>query len=288
MDNSKEKQIFKMQKDGLEKIANQIKGDDIKNVLTPIARLAEVLLGEAKGPEGKTPEKGKDYLTDEEKEEFVQSIMTRVRLPKDGIDGKDGRDGVDGLDAEAVDYEKIEDFVKKEVAKIPRPKNGVNGKDALPVNNDYIIDSILKKIPKPKDPVVDYELLKKFCFDEIRKMEEARGAVRQLQSGGPTTALGDVSDVEISGIQVGQSIMWDGAKFIPYTTSESATMIFSETPSGSGTAFTLLHTPVNNSLRLYRGGARQMPVEDYTLSGDDITLLNSLVPGEILLADYQY
>lgn len=77
------------------------------------------------------------------------------------------------------------------------------------------------------------------------------------------------------------------------TISGSAgTSVSEETPTDSGDHlnFTLAHTPIAGSLKLYRGGARQQlgVGKDYTLSGGTITLVVALATVEILLADYAY
>lgn len=63
-----------------------------------------------------------------------------------------------------------------------------------------------------------------------------------------------------------------------------------EVPSGSGTTFTLTHSPRINTLQLFRGGARQQVGigNDYTISNTSITLSTTLTSGEVLLADYDY
>lgn len=68
------------------------------------------------------------------------------------------------------------------------------------------------------------------------------------------------------------------------------TQVIGEVPSGSGTTFTLAHTPLSGTLQLYRGGVRQQSGagNDYTISGTTITFSVTVSAGEILLADYQY
>jgi len=61
-----------------------------------------------------------------------------------------------------------------------------------------------------------------------------------------------------------------------------------ETPSGSGTAFTISRAPETGSFKLYRGGARQRVTEDYTLDGKNLTLNVTLSTNEILLCDFRY
>ena len=69
----------------------------------------------------------------------------------------------------------------------------------------------------------------------------------------------------------------------------SGTAVYSEIPSGSGTSFTLTHTPVSGSLRLFGAGARLTSGagNDYTLSGATITTVNSYGAGQ-LIGDYNY
>lgn len=67
------------------------------------------------------------------------------------------------------------------------------------------------------------------------------------------------------------------------------TPVYEEIPSGSGTAFTLAHTPIVGTVRLYRGGARQaVSAGDYSIVSAAITLSTSLSVGETLIADYSY
>lgn len=63
-----------------------------------------------------------------------------------------------------------------------------------------------------------------------------------------------------------------------------------EIPSGSGTTFTLAHTPVSGTVAVYRGGARQLEGagNDYTISGSTITFAVSVGAGEVIQVDYQY
>jgi len=71
---------------------------------------------------------------------------------------------------------------------------------------------------------------------------------------------------------------------------------YNEVVSGSGTTFTLAHTPVSGSVRLYAGGnsnpqsGRHLPGagNDYTISGATITMLNGSFASGSILADYIY
>lgn len=107
---------------------------------------------------------------------------------------------------------------------------------------------------------------------------------------GPLWAL---QDVDIAGITAGQSIEWNGTRWVAFTPSGSGgTPVWGEVleDQGPGTAFTLDHTPISGTLRLFRGGAYQRAgvSEDYTLSGTTVTLTTALQAGELLVADYSY
>jgi hypothetical protein len=73
-------------------------------------------------------------------------------------------------------------------------------------------------------------------------------------------------------------------------TWQGPTPVSEEVPGDSGdhVNFTIAHLPIAGSFRLFRGGARQQSVSDYTLTGTGLTLVAQLFDGEILLADYSY
>ncbi len=111
-------------------------------------------------------------------------------------------------------------------------------------------------------------------------------------SQGAHTALWALMDVAVAGIVAGQSIQWDGVKWVPYTPAGSGgTPVWAEdlTPQGPGTTFTLANTPIVGSVRLFRGGSYQSVTNsDYSISGAIITLSTTLQTGEVLVADYSH
>ena len=60
-----------------------------------------------------------------------------------------------------------------------------------------------------------------------------------------------------------------------------------EIVSGSGTSFTLAHTPVSGTVAVYGQGQRLYPTTDYSILGANITTVNSWVATQIL-SDYQF
>jgi hypothetical protein len=180
-----------------------------------------------------------------------------------------------------------------------------NGKDA---DEELIVERVKEQIPAwtPPDTADDIRDKLELIFDEDEKLKiDAIGHLREILDRlekrkvapmggsigmhGPLWAL---QDVDVVGITLGQSIKWDGIRWIPYTPAGggSTTSVYGETPTDTGdqTIFTLAHTPVAGTVRLYRGGAYQQSGSDYTISGDTITLTTILASGEILQADYEY
>ncbi len=70
------------------------------------------------------------------------------------------------------------------------------------------------------------------------------------------------------------------------------TFVDDETPSGTqdktNKIFTIVNTPVTDSLKLYTNGQRiKSGGEDYTLSGTTITYVFAPLANDILIADYR-
>jgi len=63
--------------------------------------------------------------------------------------------------------------------------------------------------------------------------------------------------------------------------------VYNEVASGSGTSFTIAHTPITGLYAVYANGQRLIPTVDFTLSGTTITTVSSWSSGTVLV-DYQY
>lgn len=199
-----------------------------------------------------------------------------------GVDGRNGVDGIGIVSIEQPDLESVRfimtDGTTKEL-KLPRGlagEKGIDGKDAEPVevqNTD--IAEILNQI-------VEKQLL---SVDHIRGLPER---LKEVHSTARTAVMRGGGDTVKAGAGISISRTANGVSII--STSGTGTKVRDEEPSGSGTSFTLAHTPIANTLQLYRGGIRiqQGAGKDYTLSGNTITLSSSLSTGEVLLADYEY
>lgn len=87
------------------------------------------------GIDGKTPQQGVDYLTEQE----LQDILDKATPKKD----VHYRDGIDGKDAEPLDEEKI---IKAVLNKIPKPKDGKDGVSPEPIKHEVIIKETIKHL----------------------------------------------------------------------------------------------------------------------------------------------
>lgn len=132
------------------------------------------------------------------------------------------------------------------------------------------IEQIEKDLPKLGEPIRDaLELLhgdNRLDKSAIKGLQEELDRILQM--------------VNSRGINIG------GGLSIPRTTD-----VDDETPTGtidgSNTTFTLNYTPINGSIKVFRGGARQTVTEDYTISGTTITFLIAPQVGEIIRVDYK-
>ncbi len=79
---------------------------------------------------------------------------------------------------------------------------------------------------------------------------------------------------------------------ISSTAGGGGTAVAEEVPTGSingsNTAFTIAHTPLASTFKLYLNGAREQNGTDYTLSGTNITFTTAPLTGSILFVDYSY
>ena len=169
---------------------------------------------------------------------------------------------------------KIAKLAAKYIKK-PTSKAGEPGKDADPQS---VVEQVVEMLRggKVKIHVNSLEGLDQ-TLEPFKDLVRRHGSVR---GGGDTVVAG-------TGIVLTRNA--SGTTTIA-STSAPGTPVYEEIPTGSGTAFTLAHTPIAGTLRLYRGGARQQvgAGKDYMVSGASITLSITLDPNEVLIADYEY
>lgn len=115
-------------------------------------------------------------------------------------------------------------------------------------------------------------------------------AIKILDEG---VLLGVASEIDFSGAGISSSL---SGNRVTVTVSAGAGLnfAFNETPTGtingSNTSFTLAHTPSPaTSLILTINGQVMTPTEDYTISGNTITMIVAPETGDIFRAkEYQY
>jgi hypothetical protein len=65
------------------------------------------------------------------------------------------------------------------------------------------------------------------------------------------------------------------------------TFVYNEVVSGSGTSWTLANAPIAGLQSIYANGQKLLPTTDYSISGANITTVDSWSAGQIS-ADYQH
>lgn len=186
-------------------------------------------------------------------ENLLQDVLKHIGTilqGKDGIDGKHGKDGIGII--------------------------GPAGKDGSPDTAEQVRDKL--------ESLKEENRLDASAIKNLPEFIKEKG-IRVIGGHGPLWGL---EDVDVVGITVGQSIKWDGIRWIPFTPSGSTgTSVYNEVVSGSGTTFTLAHTPILGTVRVYANGQRLTPTVDYSITGAVITTVSSWSAG-MITADYQY
>lgn len=125
-----------------------------------------------------------------------------------------------------------------------------------------------------KDAIVDMEAITKEVIDRIRKEKS----------------------LLVSDLKDGQSFIFNKTKYATHemmhggsSSNTGATTVIGEVVSGSGTAWTLAHSPTSGTLAIYGIGQRLTSGagNDFTQTGTSVTTVNSFSAGQIL-ADYSY
>lgn len=144
----------------------------------------------------------------------------------------------------------------------------------------------------PDTPEAVRDKLEKLTGDErldasaIRNLPEF---TKEVSRGVLTaSALYSLADVDVAGIAVGQSIKWDGIRWIPFTpVSGSGTSVYNEVVAGNNNTFTLAHAPIAGTERIFANGQRLTPTVDYTVASSVITTVLAWSTGQIT-ADYNF
>ena len=219
----------------------------------------------AKGEDGYTPIKGKDYF--------------------DGKDGRDGKDGIDGKDG------KIGETGARGLRGYTG-EDGKDGKDGKDIVTHETPESLSKKLNTLKESVdvsvIKGAVSKKEVLDGMARVDGRIKLIDQRWHGG---GLQNINGLVQAGTNV--TISGSGTKSDPYivnsTGGSGGTWYQDEivATGQTGTAFSLLHTPTSivflylNGQYLVSGAGK-----DYTRSGTSITLTNALISSDLLTANY--
>lgn len=256
--------------DFLESFLKSIKGDKGDQGDKPqkgVDYLTEEDIQELKNDvlESATPIKGKDYFTEEEILQVVSYILERA-TPEKGVDYFDGKDGKDGKDGESIKGEPGRDG-----------KDGKDGRDATVQATakaaiEMIKDGKMLNISHLKDGVTVMGAVAKFSSKDQRWHG---GGISQITAG-----------TGISITQTSAGIFQISTN--PAVPSFSDNEVPSGTVDGANQTFTLAHTPTSGSVKLYWNGVRQAPTGDFTVTGATITTIFTAQSGDVLLTDYRY
>ncbi|MCX6724257.1 MAG: hypothetical protein NT155_03760 [Candidatus Staskawiczbacteria bacterium] len=119
-------------------------------------------------------------------------------------------------------------------------------------------------------------------LNEIKNLINNPPVAKYFRGGGDTVKAG-------SGVTITENA--DGTKII--STGTTTNIVDDETPTGdidgANQIYTLAHTPITGSLKLYVNGQRMTAGGvDYTLTGNSISMVTAPMTGSILLADYRF
>lgn len=189
----------------------------------------------------------------------AQELAKRIPKPRDGKDADEAA------------------ITKRVIARIPKPRDGIDGKDAV-VDHEKIASRVLEVLKeqklKPEHVEGIGEMMQKY-WQKVQKQSKS-GVMR---GGGDTVLAG--TGITITRDSVGRST-------IAASGTAAGTPVYSEVVSGANNSWTLAHTPLAGTLRLYAEGQRLIAGGvDYTLSGTAITTTNSY-PASSLISDYNY
>lgn len=253
-------------KDGTDKVAEAIKAipktefpESIKVELTgnkkdKVAALLEALSGE----DGHTP-------TKQELEEIIKPLIPEPIEGKPGVDGRTPIKDIDyrdGKDAEPLDEQKIIEAILK---KIPKPKNGKDGVSPEPLKPEVIVKETIKHLTSLKGN--DRPSLKMF-----RESDDLIGTVslhKNMMSRMPKSLLD--GDQRWHGGGSGGGGTWTSGSF---------------TPDGITTVFTLPSIPAS-ILFLFDNGQLQLTPSDYSLSGAIVTFVTAPLVSDLVTYNFQ-
>lgn len=260
-----------------------------------------------------------DFLTLEQAKNLFAALQSSVQEVKTTLEAEVAKGNADTMSMckkMLADISKAEKDLKKSVE-----KRDMTLFNKLSTDFSREIESVKRMIPVIPDPVLfdptelqnqidvlmAYETPepKPVQANEVRDLLETlkdeerldASAIKNLPEATKTVvegmnkalALYMLIDMDLAGIAVGQSIKWDGVRWIPYTPAAgTGTAVYNEVAGGSGTTFTLAHTPTSDAVvRVYARGQRILSPGGYSISGATITTVDSWSATDITV-DYEY
>lgn len=217
----------------------------------------------------------------------VSDAVANLKDGKDGVNGQDGVPGINGLPGEKGDQGPVGPQGPQGVI----GEKGDNGKDGSPDTPDQIVEKVNKSKFLIKSERIEGLL------DAMRNIAASAAAVgitttNFFKNGTLISRAKNINIIEGNNMT---ATMYQTGDQMNISLSSSggagATWVADEVPADSGnhTTFTIAHTPVSGTFKLYRGGAKQQSGGiDFTLSGTTVTLTNALATSEVLLCDYGY
>lgn len=187
-----------------------------KMIPEDIADVAKQVHERIRVPEdGKTPQRGVDYHTQDDIAAIVNEVQSRVKPAKDGETPQRG-----------VDYftkKDIDGIVREVVSLIPKPKDG---EDAV-IDYDLITKTVLASLPKAKENK-QVEITAELLISKLKgvfsynDLIDTPTAFREPKMAG-TGYLREITDINLTNLTDGQSIRYDRAtdRWVNYTPGSS-------------------------------------------------------------------
>ncbi len=260
-------------------------------------------------------EANRDFLTLEQAQNLfsvLQGAVQDAKITQESLVSRGNTDNSTQIEQMKKDISSFEKGVDKVIKTLQK-----NTEQTIEEKLQKAVESVMKLIPKIPDPIIfdptslqnqidvlmAYESPKIEAGEirdllEVLKGEERldASAIKNLPEATKTVvegmnkalALYMLIDMDLAGIQIGQSIKWDGVRWIPYTPAGGGgTAVYNEVVAGSNNTWTLAFTPNSGTLRVYANGQRLLPTTDYTLVGATITTVLAWASGT-LTADYEH
>lgn len=152
-------------------------------------------------------------------------------------------------------------------------------------------EAMMKSVPTKEEFIALIPEQKEITADEICNKLEAQPEEQKLLIVAIKGLRAELDELKkTKGTQIfggGLSRGVADGLYAPISTISAGIVVYNEVVNGDVQTFTLLHTPVAGTLRVYARGQRILPTTDFTLTGAIITTTDTFTIGD-LYADYTY